>query len=90
MLLRRNRSDAFLALLGELEQGVYQFGVFDPGALPHLWVHRDRGEAGHGVNFVNDQLAVVGVEEVHPGQAGCVDSLESGDRLAADQLGCGV
>src|SRR5690625_4053908 len=64
---RTPSSGAVLAavLLGKLQQRVSELWVFDAGALPHLGVHRDRGESGHRVDFVDDQFAVVGVEEIH-------------------------
>ena len=53
---------------------------------PHPRVHRDRGEAGHGVDLV-DHRAVVGEEEVDAGQALAVDRVERPDRQLPHRIG---
>src|SRR5450759_2376374 len=60
----------------QLDQLVDQIGIAQPGGRPHPGVHRKRGEAGHGVDLVDDHIPVLGVEAVRPGQTlatGCLE-----------------
>src|SRR5690242_10905448 len=42
----------FVAFESEFDQTINQLVVWDSGMRPHLWVHADGREAGHGVDFV--------------------------------------
>ena len=42
-----------MAFEGEIDEAVDELFVGEAGGLPQLWVHGDRGEAGHSVDLIN-------------------------------------
>src|SRR5437660_4325372 len=65
-----------VALEGEVDEAVDERDVVEARRLPHARVAAGRGEAGDGVDLVQEQTAVVLEEEVDARHAGAVDGLE--------------
>ena len=90
---RQSSAAAVVALEGEAHQLVDELGVGEAAGLPQLRVHRDRGEAGDGVDLVDQHAAPVGlVEEVDAGHAVAPQRREGGDGESlqlGDDLGRG-
>ena len=54
----------------KLDQPVDQFGIGDACRVKQLGIHRNRGEAGQGVDLVEDHTAIFLREKVDPGKSG--------------------
>ena len=59
-------------------QSVDDLGVGDAVVDHHFRVHGDGGEAGEGIDFVEDEFSFGGMEEVNAGQALAFQRLEDG------------
>src|SRR5438270_2285160 len=77
---------ALVPLERERDEPVEQLRVVDAGRLEELRVHARRGEAGDGVQLVDDDLAVVANEEIDPRHALALPGHERVDRALLHRL----
>src|ERR1700688_4381662 len=78
-----------VAGLRDSYQAVGELGQGDSGELPEAGIHRDGGEAGQGVELVDEEAAVAFAEEVDSRHASPSEGGEGGDGEGADALGGG-
>src|SRR5436853_5747405 len=77
---------ALVPLERERDEPVEQLRVVDPGRLEELRIHARRGEAGNGVQLVDDDLTVLANEEVDPRHALALSGDERVDRALLHKL----